>query len=58
MPLPTALHYRCIKSGHPLDTIKVRIQTAAPGVYSGIFDVVKKAMVCCPEPARSGASFR
>lgn len=30
--------------GHPFDLTKTRIQTAAPGVYSGALDVVKKTL--------------
>ncbi|KAI9004451.1 mitochondrial carrier domain-containing protein [Hyaloraphidium curvatum] len=30
--------------GHPFDLIKVRLQTAAPGTYTGIMDVVSKAI--------------
>ncbi|KAG0138010.1 mitochondrial carrier domain-containing protein [Tuber indicum] len=29
-------------SGHPFDLVKVRLQTAEKGVYSGAFDVVRK----------------
>ncbi|PWW74094.1 mitochondrial carrier [Tuber magnatum] len=29
-------------SGHPFDLVKVRLQTAQKGVYSGAFDVVRK----------------
>jgi solute carrier family 25 carnitine/acylcarnitine transporter 20/29 len=30
--------------GHPFDLVKVRLQTAEKGVYSGAFDVVKKSI--------------
>ncbi|KAI0715136.1 mitochondrial carrier [Earliella scabrosa] len=30
--------------GHPFDLTKTRLQTAAPGTYSGAMDVVKKAL--------------
>lgn len=30
--------------GHPFDLTKVRLQTAAPGVYNGAIDVVKKTI--------------
>lgn len=30
--------------GHPFDLVKVRLQTSAPGTYSGAFDVVKKTI--------------
>ncbi|KAL4798429.1 mitochondrial carrier domain-containing protein [Aspergillus venezuelensis] len=30
--------------GHPFDLVKVRMQTAAPGLYSGAIDVVKKTI--------------
>jgi len=30
--------------GHPFDLTKTRLQTAAPGVYTGAFDVVKKTL--------------
>jgi solute carrier family 25 (mitochondrial carnitine/acylcarnitine transporter), member 20/29 len=30
--------------GHPFDLVKVRLQTAERGVYSGAFDVVRKAI--------------
>ena len=30
--------------GHPFDLVKVRMQTAAQGVYSGAIDVVKKTV--------------
>lgn len=40
--------------GHPFDLVKVRMQTAQKGVYSGAMDVVRKtvareglARVCC-----------
>ena len=31
--------------GHPFDLVKVRLQTAAPGVYRGVGDVVRKAVI-------------
>lgn len=37
-------------SGHPFDLTKTRLQTAAPGTYTGAIDVVKKAL------ARDGAT--
>lgn len=30
--------------GHPFDLVKVRLQTAEKGVYSGAIDVVKKTV--------------
>ncbi len=30
-------------TGHPLDTIKVRIQTSPPGTYSGVMDCIAKS---------------
>lgn len=40
--------------GHPFDLVKVRLQTAEKGVYSGAMDVVRKTIareglmrVCC-----------
>jgi solute carrier family 25 carnitine/acylcarnitine transporter 20/29 len=30
--------------GHPFDLVKVRLQTAEKGVYSGAIDVVKKTI--------------
>jgi solute carrier family 25 (mitochondrial carnitine/acylcarnitine transporter), member 20/29 len=30
--------------GHPFDLVKVRLQTADKGVYTGAIDVVKRAM--------------
>lgn len=36
--------------GHPFDLTKTRLQTAAPGTYTGAIDVVKKAL------ARDGAT--
>lgn len=30
--------------GHPFDLVKVRMQTAERGVYSGAFDVVRKSI--------------
>lgn len=48
--------------GHPFDLVKVRLQTAEKGVYSGAMDVVKRtiareglARVCIPrKQLRSG----
>lgn len=37
-------------TGHPFDLTKTRLQTAAPGVYTGAVDVVKKTL------ARDGVS--
>ena len=31
-------------AGHPFDLTKTRLQTAAPGTYTGAIDVVKKAL--------------
>lgn len=31
-------------AGHPFDLTKTRLQTAAPGAYTGAVDVVKKAV--------------
>lgn len=31
-------------TGHPFDLTKTRLQTAAPGVYTGALDVVKKTI--------------
>ena len=36
--------------GHPFDLTKTRLQTAAPGTYTGAIDVVKKTL------ARDGAT--
>ena len=36
--------------GHPFDLTKTRLQTAAPGTYTGAIDVVKKTV------ARDGLS--
>jgi solute carrier family 25 carnitine/acylcarnitine transporter 20/29 len=30
--------------GHPFDLTKTRLQTAAPGAYTGAIDVVKKTL--------------
>ena len=30
--------------GHPFDLIKTRLQTAAPGTYTGALDVVKRTL--------------
>lgn len=30
--------------GHPFDLTKTRLQTAAPGTYTGAIDVVKKTL--------------
>ena len=34
----------CVIVGHPFDLVKVRLQTAEKGVYSGALDVVRKAI--------------
>lgn len=39
-----------MRAGHPFDLTKTRLQTAAPGTYTGAIDVVKKAL------ARDGAA--
>ena len=31
-------------AGHPFDLIKVRLQTAQPGMYTGAVDAVKKTV--------------
>ena len=42
-------------TGHPFDLVKVRLQTAERGVYSGAMDVVRQIiarggpMVCTPD---------
>jgi solute carrier family 25 carnitine/acylcarnitine transporter 20/29 len=42
-------------TGHPFDLVKVRLQTAERGVYSGAMDVVRQiiarggTMVCAPD---------
>ena len=33
-----------VVTGHPFDLVKVRLQTAEKGVYSGAMDVVRKIM--------------
>lgn len=33
-----------VRKGHPFDLTKTRLQTAAPGVYTGAVDVVKKTL--------------
>lgn len=33
-----------VLTGHPFDLVKVRLQTAEKGVYSGAMDVVRKIM--------------
>ena len=33
-----------LAKGHPFDLTKTRLQTAAPGTYTGAVDVVKQAM--------------
>jgi hypothetical protein len=33
-----------LASGHPFDLTKTRLQTAAPGTYTGAIDVVKKTL--------------
>ena len=38
--------------GHPFDLVKVRLQTAQTGVYSGMMDCVRKTI------ARDGARVR
>jgi solute carrier family 25 (mitochondrial carnitine/acylcarnitine transporter), member 20/29 len=35
------MHFR---PGHPFDLTKTRLQTAAPGAYTGAIDVVKKTV--------------
>lgn len=34
----------CVLVGHPFDLTKTRLQTAAPGTYSGAIDVVRKTV--------------
>ena len=34
----------CVVAGHPFDLVKVRLQTAEKGVYSGAIDVVRKTV--------------
>ncbi|CAD6564385.1 MAG: carnitine transporter [Tremellales sp. Tagirdzhanova-0007] len=34
----------CVLVGHPFDLIKTRLQTAAPGTYTGAVDVVRKTV--------------
>lgn len=34
----------CVLVGHPFDLTKTRLQTAAPGVYTGAIDVVRKTV--------------
>lgn len=34
----------CVLVGHPFDLTKTRIQTAAPGAYTGAIDVVRKTI--------------
>ncbi|ODN89749.1 solute carrier family 25 (mitochondrial carnitine/acylcarnitine transporter), member 20/29 [Cryptococcus wingfieldii CBS 7118] len=34
----------CVLVGHPFDLTKTRLQTAAPGVYTGAVDVVRKTV--------------
>jgi len=34
----------CVLVGHPFDTLKVKLQTAPPGTYTGIADAVKKTL--------------
>jgi hypothetical protein len=49
----------CVFAGHPFDLTKTRLQTAAPGVYKGALDVVKKTLArdgvsgCVPTPEPS-----
>ena len=44
-----------VLTGHPFDLVKVRLQTAERGVYSGALDVVRQIiarggpMVCVPD---------
>ena len=33
-----------VLTGHPFDLVKVRLQTAEKGVYTGAMDVVRKAI--------------
>lgn len=33
-----------VLTGHPFDLVKVRLQTSAPGTYTGTLDVVRKAV--------------
>jgi hypothetical protein len=41
-PLLIVISLCCV--GHPFDLTKVRLQTAAPGTYTGALDVVKKTL--------------
>lgn len=34
----------CVLVGHPFDLIKVRLQTAKPGVYNGVLDCARKTV--------------
>jgi solute carrier family 25 carnitine/acylcarnitine transporter 20/29 len=34
----------CVLVGHPFDLTKTRLQTAAPGTYTGAIDVVRKTI--------------
>lgn len=34
----------CVLVGHPFDLTKTRLQTAAPGTYTGAIDVVRKTV--------------
>jgi solute carrier family 25 carnitine/acylcarnitine transporter 20/29 len=34
----------CVLVGHPFDLTKTRLQTAAPGTYTGAVDVVRKTI--------------
>jgi len=34
----------CVLVGHPFDLTKTRLQTAAPGTYTGALDVVRKTI--------------
>ena len=45
-----AVHGSDYAVGHPFDLTKTRLQTAAPGTYTGAIDVVKKTI------ARDGAT--
>ena len=39
-----ACRSRAQSAGHPFDLTKTRLQTAAPGTYTGAMDVVRKAL--------------
>lgn len=34
----------CVLVGHPFDLTKTRLQTAAPGTYTGAIDVIRKTV--------------